>query len=60
VAVSADGRQAARSGAVAAYWAAGAGRTRMGKGADPTGVDPPDPALTTLTRAYMLFSSNNY
>jgi hypothetical protein len=60
VAVSADGRQTAFSGAVAACGAAWPGRTRMGKGADPTGVDPPDPALTTLTRTYMLFSSNNY
>jgi hypothetical protein len=76
VAVSADGHQAGLSGAVtacramaatvcgsgavAACGAAGAGRTRMGRDATPTGVDPPDRTLTTLTRAYMLFSSNNY
>ena len=32
----------------------------MGRDATPTGVDPPDRTLTTLTRAYMLFPSNNY
>ena len=48
------------SGAVAAFGVLGAGRSGMDGAVTPTGVDPPDRTLTTLTRAYMLFSSNNY
>jgi hypothetical protein len=76
VAVSADGHQAGLSGAVtacramaatvcgsgavAAFGAAWGGANGMDGAVTPTGVDPPDRTLTTLTRAYMLFSSNNY